>query len=84
MPTEIARSSAPSSKHAETRGTNSRDHAPLSITALTLVAILVVAVHAAGADLFRWLQAHAAVSGQVDDLTCPAEAPPSPPALPFD
>jgi len=63
---------------------NSREGARLSITALAIVAVLVVVLHVAGADLFRRLQAHASVAGQVDDLTCPADAPPPPSALPFD
>jgi hypothetical protein len=63
---------------------NSHDNAPLSIMALTIVAILVVVLHVAGADLSRWLQAHASEAGQVDDFACPADAPPPPPPLPFD
>jgi hypothetical protein len=58
---------------------SSRDGAPLSITALTIVAVLVVVLHVAVADLFRRMQAHTSVAGQVDDLSYPANAPPSPP-----
>jgi len=62
----------------------SRDGAPLSITALTIIAVLVVVLHVAGADLFRRLQAHASVAVQAGETQCPADATPPASSLPFD
>jgi hypothetical protein len=58
-------------------GMNSRDVTPLSITALTIIAILVLVLHVAGGDLLGRSQAHAAIAAP-DNETPPA------PSLPFD
>jgi hypothetical protein len=63
---------------------NSRDVAPLSITALTTIAILVLVLHVAGGAVLGHPQAHASVVVQHDEATCPADAPPPASSLPFD
>jgi len=65
-------------------GMNSRDVTPLSITALTIIAILVLVLHVAGGDLLGHSQAHASIAAPDDEARCPADAAPSAPPLPFD
>jgi len=84
MPTEIARSSAPSARRARTPGINSRDVTPLSITALAIIAILILVLHVAGGDLLGRSQAHASVAAPDDEAKCPAEVTPAAASLPFD
>lgn len=84
MPTEIARSPAPSAGRARMPGINSRDVTPLSITALTIIAILVLVLHVAGGDLLGRSQAHAAVAAPDDEAKCPVDATLPVPSLPFD
>jgi hypothetical protein len=84
MPTKITRSSAPSAERVRTPGMNSRDVTPLSITALSIIAILVVVLHVATGAVLGHPQAHASVVVQGDEATCPADAMPPVPSLPFD
>ena len=63
---------------------NSRDVTPLSITALAIIAILVLVLHVAGGDLLGHSQAHASVAAPTDEAMCSADAAPSAPSLPFD
>ena len=84
MPTEIPRLPAPSAERARTPGMNSRDVAPLSITALTVIAILVLVLHVAGGAVLGHPQAHASVVMQDDEAKCPADATPPASSLPFD
>jgi hypothetical protein len=63
---------------------NSRDVAPLSIAALTIIAILVVVLHVAGGDLLGRSQAHASIAAPDAEAKCPANARPPAPSLPFD
>jgi len=84
MPTEIARSSAPSARRAGMPGMDSRDVTPLSITALTIIAILILVLHVAGGDLLSRSQAHASVAAPDDEAKCPAEVTPAAASLPFD
>ena len=65
-------------------GMNSRDVTPLSITALTIIAILVLVLHVAGGDLLSHSQAHAAVAAPDGETMCPVDATPLAPSLPFD
>jgi hypothetical protein len=53
---------------------------PLSITALAIIAILVLILHVAGGDLLRHSQAHASI----DAAKGAADATPPVPSLPFD
>jgi hypothetical protein len=84
MPTKIARSPAPSAGRARMPEMNSRDVTPLSVTALAIIAILVVVLHVAGGDLLGRSQAHASVAASDDDAMCPADAKPQLSSLPFD
>jgi hypothetical protein len=63
---------------------NSRDVAPFSITALTIIAILVLVLHVAGGAVLGHPRAHASVVVQDDEATCPADATPPASSLPFD
>jgi hypothetical protein len=63
---------------------NSRDVAPLSITALAFIAILILVLHVAGRDLLGRSQAHASIAALDDEATCPADARPPAPSLPYD
>ena len=63
---------------------NSRDVTPLRGTAIGIIAILVLILHFAGADLFGRSQAHASIAAQDEEAKCPAVAKPPVPALPFD
>ena len=84
MPTEIARSSTPSDGRARTPEINSHDIAPLSITALAIIAILVLVLHVAGGDLLGRSQAHASAAVPDDGVKCATSATPQEPSLPFD
>jgi hypothetical protein len=84
MPTEIARSPTPSAGRAGMPGMNSRDVTPLSITALAIIAILILVLHVAGGDLLVHSQAHASIAAPGDEAKCPADAAPEAPSLPFD
>ena len=84
MPTEITRSSAPSAGRARMPGMNSRDVTPLSLTALAIIAILVLVLHVAGGDMLGRPQAHASIAAPDDEAKCPADAKPPAPSLPFD
>lgn len=64
--------------------TNLRDGAPLSITALTIVAILVVVLHVASGDLLGRSHAHASEAGQGGEASCQGDVTPPASALPFD
>lgn len=63
---------------------SSHDVAPLSVTALAIIAILVWVLHVAGGDLLGRLPAHASVAAQDDASKCPADATPAASSLPFD
>ena len=84
MPTEITRLPAPSAERARMPGMNSRDVTPLSITALTIIAVLVLVLHVAGGDLLGRSQAHASVAAPDDEAKCPTEVTPAAASLPFD
>jgi hypothetical protein len=49
---------------------------------LAIVALLVLALHVAGAALLGSQDAHASMAAP--DIVCPEEAPPPVPSLPFD
>jgi hypothetical protein len=57
---------------------------PLSITALAIIAILMLILHVAGGDLLGRSQAHASVAAHAGETNCPADATPPPASLPFD
>ena len=64
-------------------GINSRDVTPLSLTALAIIAILVL-VHVAGGDLLGRSQARASIAAPDEEAKCPADATLPAPSLPFD
>jgi predicted lysophospholipase L1 biosynthesis ABC-type transport system permease subunit len=63
---------------------DSRDVTPLSITALAIIAILILVLHVAGGDLLAQSQAHASVAAPDAESVCPAEVSPAAASLPFD
>ena len=65
-------------------GINSRDVTPLSLTALTIIAILVLVLHVSAGDLLGRSQAHASIAAPDEEAKCPADATPPVPSLPFD
>ena len=65
-------------------GINSRDVTPLSFTALTIIAILVLVLHVSAGDLLGRSQAHASIAVPDEEAKCPADAKPPVPSLPFD
>jgi hypothetical protein len=65
-------------------GINSRDVTPLSLTALTIIAILVLVLHVSAGDLLGRSQAHASIAGPDEEARCPVDAALTVPSLPFD
>ena len=65
-------------------GMNSRDVTPLSVTALAIIANLILVLHVAGHDLLGRSQAHASIAAPDDEAKCPADVTPPVPSLPFD
>jgi len=65
-------------------GMNSRDVTPLRGTAISIIAILVLILHLAGADLFGRSQVHAAVAAPDNEAMCPVDQTQRAPSLPFD
>jgi hypothetical protein len=63
---------------------NSRDVTPPSITALAIIAILILVLHVAGGDRLGRSQAHASIATPDDEAMCPADAKSRVPSLPFD
>ncbi|HVQ72773.1 MAG TPA: hypothetical protein VMT08_35260 [Bradyrhizobium sp.] len=63
---------------------DSRDVTPLSITALAIIAILILVLHVAGGDLLSRSQAHASVAATDAETVCPADQTAPVPSLPFD
>ena len=84
MPMETVRSSTPSDGRAKTPEKNSRDVTPLSITALAIIAFLVLVLHLAGASLLGRSQAHASAAAPDDEVKCATGATLQEPSLPFD
>jgi hypothetical protein len=65
-------------------GINSRDVTPLSFTALTIIAILVLVLHVSAGDLLGRSQAHGSIAAPDDEAKCPADATLAAPSLLFD
>ena len=84
MPTETARSSVPSAKRAGKPEMNLRDGAPLSTTALAIIAVLVMILHVAGGERLDRSQARASVAVQTGETQCPADATLPTSSLPLD
>ena len=65
-------------------GINSRDVTPLSLTALAIIAILVLVLHVSAGDLLGRSHAHASIAAPDSEARCPADATLAAPPLPFD
>ena len=65
-------------------GINSRDVTPLNLTPLAIVAILVLVIHVSAGDLLGRSQAHASIAVPDGEASCPADAKPPAPSVPFD
>jgi hypothetical protein len=63
-------------------GIDSRDVTPLNLTALTLIAILVLVLHVSVGDLLG--RSQASIAAPDDEAKCPADAMLAVPSLPFD
>jgi hypothetical protein len=84
MPTEITRPSAPIIKRVGMPGPSSRDVKPLNLTALAIIAALVVIIHVAAGALLDHSHAHASIAAADDEALCLGDAKPAVPSLPFD
>lgn len=84
MPTEITRPSAPITQRVATPGPGSREVTPISLTALAIIAVLVVVLHIAAGAVLSHPQAHASIAATDDDAKCPTDAEPRMQSLPFD
>jgi hypothetical protein len=62
-------------------GINSRDVTPLSVTALAIIAILVLLLHVSAGDLLG--RSQASIAAPDDEAKCPADATLAAPSLPF-
>jgi len=61
---------------------NSRDVTPPGITALAIIAILVLVLHVSAGDLLG--RSQASIAAPDDEAKCPADAALAVPSLPFD
>jgi hypothetical protein len=84
MPTEITRPSAPTVKRAGTPGPGSRDVKPLNLTALAIIAALVMTIHVAAGVSLDHSEARASIAVPDDEAMCPGDVKPTEPSLPFD
>ena len=84
MPTEITRPSAPITRRVATPGPGSREVTPISLTALAIIAVLVVVLHIAAGAVLGHPQAHASIAAPDDEANCPTDAVPRMQSLPFD
>jgi hypothetical protein len=57
---------------------------PVSLTALAIIAILVLVLHVASGDILDRLHAHASIAAPDEEAKCSADAKPPVPSLPFD
>jgi len=55
---------------------------PLSLTALTIIAIVVLVLHVSAGDLLG--RSQASIAAPDDEAKCPADAALAVPSLPFD
>jgi len=65
-------------------GMNSRNATPLSLTALAIIAILVLVLHVARSDMLDRPHAHSSMVAPGDGAQCTAETKPPVSSLPFD
>ena len=84
MPTEIPRPRASAAGQARPTRPGLRDGAPLSVTALGIIAALILILHVAASAVLADPLAHASPPAPDDEATCLGGAKPPAPALPFD
>jgi hypothetical protein len=84
MPTEITRPSAPTVQRIGTPGPSSRDVKPLSLTALAIIAALVIIIHVAAGAVLDRSHAQASIAATDDEAMCMGDAKPPVSSLPFD
>ncbi len=89
MPTEINRPSAPTIEAAGTPqaalpGVNSSEATSLGLTPLAIAAILALVLHVAAGVMLDRSHASPMAAALDDCVTCPAEASPPQPSLPYD
>ena len=84
MPTEITRPSASITRCVGTPGPGSRDVKPLSLTALAIIAALILILHLTVSASLDRSQAHASIVAPDDEAKCPMDAEVPVPSLPFD
>lgn len=84
MPTEITRPRALTTGQGRTPRPGSRDVAPLSVTALAIIAALILILHVAASAVLADPLAHASPAALDDDTACLGESKPPAPTLPFD
>jgi hypothetical protein len=89
MPTEINRPSAPTigpggTPQAALPGISTPEARPLGLTPLAIAAILALVLHVASGVMLD--RSHASPVGAAldDGVTCPTEASPPQPSLPYD
>jgi hypothetical protein len=61
-----------------------RDGAPQSVTALAIIAALILILHVAASAVLADPVAQASPAASDDEAMCPGDAKPPAPALPFD
>lgn len=89
MPTEINRPSVPTvgpagTPLAELPEVNTLDTNSLGLTPLAIAAILALVLHVAAGVMLDRSHASPATTAFENCVTCPAEASPSQPSLPYD
>jgi len=84
MPTEITRPPVPIARRVGTPGPGSRDVKPVSLTALAIIAVLVLILHVAAGAVLGHPQAHASIAAPDDEANGPTDAKPRMQSLPFD
>jgi len=84
MRTETTRPSAPSVRRGGTPGPSPRDVAPLSPTALAIIAILVLVLHVASGEMLGRSHANSSIAAPADEFVRPVDAKQPGLLLPFD
>jgi hypothetical protein len=84
MPTETTPPSAPSGRRGGTPGSCPRDVTPLSLTALAIIAILVLVLHVASGETVGRSHANSPIVAPAAEFNRPVDAKQPGLLLPFD
>ena len=84
MPTEVSRPRALAAGQLRPPRPGLHDGSPLSVTALGIIAALILILHVAASAVLADPLAHASPPAPDDDATCLGDAKPPASALPFD